>query len=103
MSVTAYVHWEDPNGHRAQAAEVINSDSECQLEVIPVDSGFGLEYGEVLYQGDGSRMLVYEYRDDAQKVLTRAGDFKAFPVWKGDPEVSAWLEAQGVTVNVNHL
>jgi hypothetical protein len=103
MSVTAYVHWEDPNGARAQAARAINNDSECQLEVIPVDSAFGLKYGEVLYQGTDSRMFVYEHLEDRQEMPNRAWEFRAFSVWKGDPEVQEWLESQGVTINVNYL
>ena len=103
MSVTAYVHWDDPNGSRAQAAEAINSDSECQLEVIPVDSSFGLNDGEILYQGSDSRMFVYEHHGDEKQMLSRAWEFRAFAVWKGNPEVQAWLEAEGVTVNTNYL
>ena len=100
MSVTAYIYLEDPTGPRANAAKVINSNTESPLEVVPVDSAFGLELGDVLYQGDDSRMLVYEYREARQSAGERAAKFRSFPVWKGDPEVAAWLEAQGVVESV---
>lgn len=103
MSVTAYVHWDDPNGSNAQAAEAINNDPECQLEIIPVDSAFGLKCGEVLYQGTDSRMFVYEHREEEPQMLNRAWEFRAFAVWKGNPEVQAWLASQGVTVNTTYL
>lgn len=107
MSVTAYIYFEDPNGPRAQAAGVINSNPESPLEIIPVDVSFGLEMGDVLYQGDDSRMLVYEHQEERSNAGERASKLRSFPVWKGDPEVAAWLEAQGVVesiaVPVNYL
>lgn len=87
MSVTAYVYLQDPPSSRLARIEKINSDPDSKLEVIPVDEDFGLIRGDVLYQGDDHRYLIFESLVDLPDAKTRADLLGAVAIWRSLPSV----------------